>query len=1234
LGALTLSLLAPSPDVWAQRTGEAWMAQHLREVATLRQSPRGALPLQRLRGLRDHVDPVPLAESLARVAALPGLLPLLRDQAVHAQAEILRDLGAIPRAEALTAGLGFVTRWSVVGPFDNEGRAGFAREFAPEAARHEALSPEARYDGIQRSVGWRPLPAITRLGYVPLDPVVRPSVNACAYAHTTLTAAQDAPALLWLGATGAVAAWVNGAEVYRDTAVRRASPDRAGVSVRLRRGANRVLVKVCSDDRGLGFFLRLTTPAGAPRTDLRPTDDLAAAPVQPRPAAPTAAPATTPATPVVPRVLGVFASLRTAGEGPTATAQGREDLARWIHLTHADDLTNTRAADLAEQAAQTTPTSDRWLLLADITTDRNRRLEALRRALALAPRDPHVLTAMGHALRTGVRPEDGLALIDQALALDPGYVLAHIERALCLDGVGLPFAAHRALEDDAAALAPRSAQLLRVRIAMAERASQNTLANELRRTLARLRGGDVDVWEALARDARTRGDANTVRTLAERIVALRPDLLSVYNQAAELLESIGDADRAVAVLVQGTEMVPGEAALWTSRAALEARLGRNDAARVSMRQALALRPQDTALRQHLASLEPQQARPDETAAEASEVFLARRSQRPAEGYNVRALQDLTVRTVYPNGLSGTFRQVVYEVANEQGARDGRAYTLRYDPSGERYELRTARVYHPDGSVDEGTQVEEFNVSSDPATRMYFSSRIVRLTFPSLGAGDVVEVRWRTDDASPRNAFADYFGDLQLVQAPVPRAHFAYVLRAPATREFFVHTTALPNGRALVLDDRVEGDTRVRSWSADDVPAVPPEDRAPGLTERGAYLHLSTYRDWADVGRWYWGLVRDQLVLDDRLRLVVREITAGLSTDRERVRAIYHWVITHTRYVALEFGIHGFKPYAVPQVCTRGFGDCKDKASVIVTMLREVGIEASLVLLRTRANGAVAEQPASLALFDHAIAYVPSLNLFLDGTAHHSGMDELPGGDQGVMALLVNGRGEAQLVQTPVYGPERNWQRVTSELSLAADGSATLHTTQEMQGPDAPALRQQLEAEATRVERVEDLLRDRYPGVRVTRVATGNLADLELPARLEFEATVSRIGTRQGADLLLPLAPPLDLARRYASRSNRTHDLIVGIPSTVEESRTVRLPAGATASDLPPAVQLESPFGRFELRVEATGQTLQVRRVLTLSRDRVRPAEYAAFRAFCQGVDEALVRRVTVRMPARSEEPPR
>ena len=112
------------------------------------------------------------------------------------------------------------------------------------------------------------------------------------------------------------------------------------------------------------------------------------------------------------------------------------------------------------------------------------------------------------------------------------------------------------------------------------------------------------------------------------------------------------------------------------------------------------------------------------------------------------------------------------------------------------------------------------------------------------------------------------------------------------------------------------------------------------------MHVSTYKTWDEVGPWYWGLVKDQLTPDDEVRRRVAEITKGLTDDAAKVRAIYDYVVQRTRYVALEFGIHGFKPHRCAQIFARGWGDCKDKATLIVTMLKELGIPATIVLVRT------------------------------------------------------------------------------------------------------------------------------------------------------------------------------------------------------------------------------------------------------------------------------------------------
>ncbi len=1173
------------------------------------------LAVLRLRGLREWVDPSRLLSLTRALSRDPAVLPSARALATFVSAEFARDLGEAPAAERAATSLGFITRWLVAGPFDNEGRAGLDRAAGPEEQRYAAIDPAAEFVGQSRAVRWRPMPELASLGRVPLDAMVRPSVNACAYAHTTLRLAAAAPAVLRLGASGAVRAWVDGREVLRDPSVRRAFPDRDALPLTLSAGAHRLLVKVCTDERGMAFYARLTRPDG---TALRveTSSDPAVAPALTAPVG---------AAPALPASASTFARLRALSDR-SSRPEDLERIARFLVLTGSDDANDAHAADFAERSARAAPTPVRWMLAAATTTDRGRRMEALRQAYALAPTDPRVLLAVGRDRRGGGYAEEALPYLEASLRADDLGQEAAVEHARVLEAIGLPLAAFEELSA-LAARAPRSPGVLRAAMHMAERAQQGEAAQRLRRALSQVRAGEPEAWEALARDARQRGDRAAVTALADELVGLDRGRLDAYSMAAELLESVGEGDRAVATLARALEIAPEEPALWSAKGALEERLARVDAARESLQRALLLRPQDATIRQHLEALAPAQERPDETEAEAASVFLQRRGAAEAqETFNVATLTELTARTVYANGLSGTFRQIAYEVRTPQGARDGRAYTMQYDPDTQRFALRAARVHRRDGGVQEGTQVQEFSSTSDPSARMYFNNRVVQVTFPDLRPGDVVELQWRVDDVSPRNAFADYFGDFQFIQANVPRERWRYVLRAPAGREFFVHVSSLPGGRAVTAATRVDGDVTVRSWSADAVPAVAPEDHAPGFAERAAYLHVSTYRDWAAVGRWYWGLVRDQLVADDRLRAVVREVTRGLTDDRSKVRAIYNWVIAHTRYVALEFGIHGFKPYLVPQICARGFGDCKDKASVIVTMLREAGVDASLVLLRTRANGNIATEPASLAVFDHAIAYVPSLDLFLDGTAQHSGVDELPGGDQGVMALVVNNRGEARLVETPVYTPDRNRTTATAEVTLRSDGGASLSVRQELRGPNAAGARNLLEAQATRVERIEDDLRELLPGVRVTSVRAEGLDDVERPVQLSYEATVPTIGTRQGDTVLLYGASPVQLTRRFATRSTRAHDLVLGVPSMVDETRTIRLPAGASVLEVPPPVRLEGPFGRFEYSITQQGGGLLVRRVTVLTRDRVHPDEYGAFREFCQAVDDAVARRIVLRLP--------
>jgi hypothetical protein len=327
-------------------------------------------------------------------------------------------------------------------------------------------------------------------------------------------------------------------------------------------------------------------------------------------------------------------------------------------------------------------------------------------------------------------------------------------------------------------------------------------------------------------------------------------------------------------------------------------------------------------------------------------------------------------------------------------------------------------------------------------------------------------------------------------------------------------------------------------------------------------------------------------------------------------------------VALEFGIHGYQPYRVTQVVDRGFGDCKDKASLLVTMLRLAGVEASLVLLRTRGGGRVLPEPPSLALFDHAIAYVPSLDLFLDGTAEQSGTRELPWMDQGVTALVVAPGGQSRLATTPVDAPDVNVERRRLTVRLRPDGSASVEARTRVQGAGAARFRYHFQAPALRRERLEASLSETWPGASLVRHRFHEVEDREEPVDVEVEFLAPQAATRQGDRLAAETARPLDLTRRWARRSERRFALELGRPPhVIEEERLVAPAPGLRVVSVPAAASITSPFGSLAMDLERDGRDVRIRTRLVLAVDRVEPSDYPSFRRFCQQVDEALDRRV-------------
>jgi hypothetical protein len=401
---------------------------------------------------------------------------------------------------------------------------------------------------------------------------------------------------------------------------------------------------------------------------------------------------------------------------------------------------------------------------------------------------------------------------------------------------------------------------------------------------------------------------------------------------------------------------------------------------------------------------------------------------------------------------------------------------------------------------------------------------------------------------------------------------------------------------------------------------------PPLASVLGFVHASTFESWKDLGKAYWDLSHEQFDLDDETRKLARKIAQGKTTTLDKAKAVYDWVIENTRYVALEFGIYGYKPHRCVQTVTRGWGDCKDKATVIVTLLKELGIDSTIVIVRSGMRGDFEGKVASLAPFDHAIVYVPSLDLYLDGTAEYTGAFELPALDANAFAMRVNG-GAAELVRLPIPDPEKNVRRREINAAVRKDGGAAVEVSYSIEGTAAASYRRRFHAESTRRDRITEDLGAEFQGFELPAVpagvSAGNLDDPEQPVSMKVHGNALHFGRPEGESISVPATPSLRLSPTYASLSSR-HLPVRLLPfGTLDDTFVVKLPPGFHVVSAPPAASGAGPFGSYSVAVEEQSGKAIVKTKVTIKVVTVLPENYSAWKQFCADVDAALTPRLVI-----------
>ncbi len=730
------------------------------------------------------------------------------------------------------------------------------------------------------------------------------------------------------------------------------------------------------------------------------------------------------------------------------------------------------------------------------------------------------------------------------------------------------------------------------------------------------------VYKALKRVYQRTEDSAKLRDLERRELALHPANAESASTLATLDSNSGPADEAIRTMQSLVAQHPEDSTLHESLAYLYGSSGHKLQYEQELAKAADLSGQPENLRRRLEFAGASVSAYDsdrQYLAKVSETLQDVRRNPPSDSSNVTSLANVTVERLASNGQSSQHTQLVLLMNSDAGAAEYSTYRLQYSNALQKLDLISARVHKSDGRIIPAENGGETGYA-DTAVSMYYDTRQRIVHFPYLAKGDVLELEYRISPKTNVNPYGNYYGGLVTFQSSLPEKLRRYVLIAPVSESLNISEYRMPSAASVKTD----GTLRTYTWELRNMAPLHTEPRGPSLTETAPYVNVSTFDSWEALGKWYAGFIEPQLQLDSALRAALDKIIQGQPTEVDKIRAIHQFVIENTHYVGLEFGVYSYKPYPVSQVYARRFGDCKDKASLMIALMRAAGIDADFALVRTRKMGDVGNKATALQIFDHALVYVPKYQLWLDGTAEYAGSHELPLDDQGAMALTVAADGDAVLRRIPGTLPMENYTHRVVRASVQTDGSIVFSGSAYTRGEDAPGLRREFEVSDHQRDSLRSNLAQVYPAVRVEDVHVDGANDVERDINLKFTGSIDTFAGSHSLSLLSSWMPH-KYTETLASLSTRTQDLRLPAPWTTEEELHFALPEGASFENVPASTTLDTPFGVAVLRYERRGHELVVSTSVQFRQLRITPAEYPAFRAFCDNIEKAFHTEIKVRL---------
>ena len=379
--------------------------------------------------------------------------------------------------------------------------------------------------------------------------------------------------------------------------------------------------------------------------------------------------------------------------------------------------------------------------------------------------------------------------------------------------------------------------------------------------------------------------------------------------------------------------------------------------------------------------------------------------------------------------------------------------------------------------------------------------------------------------------------------------------------------------------------------------------------------------WKDVGAWQYQLLDKDEALPAETVDKIRDLTANAASDLEKVRILYRYLKDKTRYVSIQFGIGGFKPFPAATVDKTGFGDCKALSNYMLRLLEACGIKAEYTILNTNRRDFRPDYP-SFGQSNHVILTVP-LKEYADTLFLECTNPTYPIGyrheDMAGHEMILIGEDGGRLVRARAYPDSLRKQEIQSHIQLDADGSARVNVVRNLWTDWIEDWIGFDEMEKEEQRALMTWAMDVQPQNLTPLAFKDNFDSYDGPGwyprcSLEYSFDVRTYG--QPSDTRMRVAVNPFSKRMTAQRAKRVNPMVFREGAVFVDEITIDLPEGYRIESIPPDMDLDEVWASFKSTASAEGNQVRISQCLRLKPCRLEPEAYNGFRDFTRSMNRA------------------